>query len=273
MYKTGMHTFKKAQAAFVAALCLAALPLYAADGVLIVEKTTSGGNTKTSQIQIEKERMRAESADGQTVVFDGTRQVLWLVNDGRKSYNEMTKADADRMGGQMNDAMAKMQEQLKSLPPEQRAQIEALMKGRGMPGMGAGAAQAKTEYRKTGADKVGSWACDKYEGTRNGQKVMELCTVDPKVLGVAMSDFQVTKQLMDFFSKIVPANADRLFSVGTPEEQGYSGVPVRRITFNNGQQQSVTEVSQVSRQTFPASVFEIPAGYQKEAFGAGRGRP
>src|SRR6185369_830261 len=99
MYKTGMHTFKKAQPAFVAALCLAALPLYAADGVLIVEKTTSGGNTKTSQIQIEKERMRAESADGQTVVFDGTRQVLWLVNDGRKSYNEMTKADADRMGG------------------------------------------------------------------------------------------------------------------------------------------------------------------------------
>ena len=261
-----------AQAMLVAAFSLAASPLFSADGVLIVEKTTSGGNTKTNQIQIEKERMRAES-DTQTVVFDGAKQVLWLINDGRKSYSEMTKADVDRMGGQLNDAMAKMQEQLKSLPPEQRTQIEAMMKGRGMPAMAGGAPASKTEYRKTGADKVGSWACDKYEGTRGGQKVTELCTVDPKVLGFAMSDFQVSKQLMEFFSKIVPQGADRMFAVGTPEEQGFSGVPVRRISFNNGQQQSVSEVTQASRQNFPASVFELPAGYQKEALGAGRGRP
>jgi hypothetical protein len=114
--------------------------------------------------------MRAES-DTQTVVFDGAKQVLWLINDGRKSYSEMTKADVDRMGVQLNDAMAKMQEQLKGLPPEQRAQIEAMMKGRGMPGM-AGGAQAKTEYRKTGADKVGTWV--RQYGTRGGQKVTEL---------------------------------------------------------------------------------------------------
>ena len=266
-----MTSFTPARAVLLTAACLAASPLYAADGVLIAEKTTTNGGTKTTQIQIERDRMRAETADGQTVVFDGVKQVLWLVNDGRKSYNEMTKADVDRMGGQLNDAMAKMQEQLKSLPPEQRAQIENMMKGRGMPGAG-GAAASKTEYRKTGADKVGSWACDKYEGTRGGQKVTELCTVDPKVLGFAMSDFQVAKQLMDFFSKLAPAGADRMFSVGSPEEQGFSGVPVRRISFNNGQQQSVTEVTQVSRQNFPASTFEVPADYQKEAFGAGRGR-
>src|SRR3977135_1915253 len=145
-------------------MCLTALPLLAADGVLIVEKTTRGGNTQTSQIQIEKDRMRAETVgqagEKQTVVFDGIKQVLWIINDSRKSYNEMTKADVDRMGGQMSDAMARMQEQLKGLPPEQRAQIEALMKGRGMPG--AAAAPAKTVYRKTGTDKVGAWTCDKY---------------------------------------------------------------------------------------------------------------
>jgi hypothetical protein len=251
-------------------MCLAASPLLAADGVLIVEKTTSNGNAKTTQIQIEKERMRAESADGQTVVFDGPKQVMWLINDGRKTYSEMTKADADRLGGQVNDAMSKMQEQLKSLPPEQRAQIEAMMKGRGMPGAGA-SAPAKTEYKKTGTDKVGSWACDKYEGTRNGQKVTELCTVDPKTLGFSMDDFQVSKQLVDFFRKLVPQGADRMFAIGS-EDQGFSGVPVRRISFTNGQQQSVSEISQVSRQNFPASTFEVPAGYQKENFGAGRGR-
>jgi hypothetical protein len=257
------------RAALVAVMCLAAWPLHGADGVLITEKTTTGGTTKTHQVQIEKERMRAESADGQTVVFDGARQVLWLINEGRKSYSEMTKADVDRMSGQMSDVMAKMQEQLKSLPPEQRAQIEAMMKGRGMPGAGA-AQPAKTEYRRTGPDKVGTWACDKYEGARSGQKVSELCTVDPKVLGFSADDFQVSKQLMEFFRKLVPQGADRMFAIGTPEEQGFSGVPVRRIDFdNNGQQRSVTEITQFTRQTFPASVFEVPAGYQKEAMGLG----
>src|SRR3954463_1245655 len=120
-----MKTLKPAYALFAAAIALASTPLLAADGVLIVEKTTTNGNTKTHQIQIEKDRMRAE-ADAQTVVFDGVKQVLWLINDGRKSYSEMAKADADRMGGQLNDAMAKMQDQLNSLPPEQRAQIEAM---------------------------------------------------------------------------------------------------------------------------------------------------
>ena len=268
VYNAEMTTRKTARAAAATVLCLAASPLFAADGVLIVEKTTSNGSTKNTQIQIEKDRMRAETADGQTLIFDGPKQILWMVNDGRKSYNEMTKADVDRMGGQLNDAMTRMQEQLKNLPPEQRAQIEQMMKGRGMPGMNAAA--GKTEYRKTGSDKVGSWACDKYEGTKSGQKVNELCTVDPKVLGLSMSDFQVAKQLMDFFSKLVPAGADRMFAVGTPEEQGFSGVPVRRIDFdNNGQQRSVTEITQFTRQTFPASVFEVPAGYQKEAMGLG----
>jgi hypothetical protein len=264
------------QAAGVAAMCLAASPLHAADGVLIVEKATNGGKTQTNQIQIEKDRMRAETAgptgEKQTVVFDGVKQVLWLINDGRKTYSEMTKADVDRMGGQMSDVMARMQEQLKTLPPEQRAQIEGLMKGRGMPG-GANGQAEKTAYRKTGTDKVGAWTCDTYEGSRNNQKVTELCTVEPRTLGFAMSDFQVTKQLMDFFSKLVPQGGDQIFAVGTPEEQGFSGVPVRRSSFRNGQQQSTTEISEVRRQTFPASTFELPAGFQKEAFGGGRGRP
>jgi hypothetical protein len=261
--------------ALVAAMCLAAWPLQAADGVLIIEKTTSGGNTQTNQIQIEKDRMRAETVgqagEKQTVVFDGVKQVLWLINNGRKSYSEMTKADVDRLGGQMSDAMARLQEQLKSLPPEQRAQMEALMKGRGMPG-GSGAQPAKTEYLKTGTDKVGNWPCDRYEGRSNNQKTSELCTVDPQTLGFAMADFQISKQLMEFFRKLAPQGADSMFSIGTGD-QGFSGVPVRRVSFNvNGQRQSITELSEISRQTFPASTFEVPAGFQKEAFGGGRGR-
>ena len=257
-----------------AGIALLTVPLVAADGILIVEKTTKGGTTTTHQVQIERNRMRAESASPsggkQIMVFDGAAQVMTMIDVDKKTYSEMTKADVDQMGGQMTAAMAQMQEQLKNMPPEQRAQIEAMMKGRGA-AMGAPAAP-KTEYRRAGTDTVGKWTCDKYEGFQNNQKVSEVCTVDPKVIGFATTDFDVTKQMMAFFQKLMPQNADQMFSIGSTEAQGFSGVPVRRV-ISVGPQQTVVELTEVSRQSFSDSLFAVPEGFQKQpGFGRGRGR-
>jgi len=256
---------------------LLAGPLHAAEGVLIVEKTTVGGTAQTNQIQIERNRMRAEvGASGEVkriVIFDGAKQVMWMLDTDKKTYNEMTKADVDRIGGQMQDAMALVQSQLANLPPAQRAQIEAMMKGRGMPG--AGAPVPKTEYRKAGTDKAGKWTCDKYEGFQNNQKTSELCTVDPAALGFSLADFDVSRQLAEFFKKLMPQNADQILIIGKAEEQGYSGVPVRR-RFTLLGKETLTELTEVTRQTFADAAFEVPAGFKKEDFlgglGAGRGR-
>jgi hypothetical protein len=132
------------------------------------------------------------------------------------------------------------------------------------------AAAPKTEYRKTGTDKVGSWTCDTYEGSRNNQKVAELCTVAPAALGFAAADFEVAERMADFFSKLVPQGADNLFRPGKAETQGFSGVPVRRVTLVPTQ--STSEITQVTRQTFPDSLFVVPDGFTKEAMGMGRGR-
>ena len=111
----------------------------AADGVLLVTRTTtSGSEPRTNQVQIESKRMRAESSgaagEKMIVLFDGTTQVMRLVDNEKKTYTEMTKEDVDALGGQMSAMMAQMEQQLKNLPPEQRAQVEAMMKGRGMGG-------------------------------------------------------------------------------------------------------------------------------------------
>ena len=47
---------------------------------------------------------------------------------GEEVPEEMTKAEAEQMGAQLSGMMAQMQEALKSMPPEQRAQMEAMMK-------------------------------------------------------------------------------------------------------------------------------------------------
>lgn len=263
----------------VVVACFAAASASAADGILIVQNTTAPNGARTNNIQIEPNRMRAETslgpggdATGRAIIFDGAKQTLWIVDDARKTYSEMTKADVDRIGGQMSDAMARMQEQMKNLPPEQRAQMEAMMRGRGM--AAAGSTALKTTYRKLGTDTVGKWTCDRYDGYQADKKVSEICTVDPKTLGFTAADFQVTKQLAEFFSRLMPQGAERLFALGSPEQQGFSGIPVRHVAIA-GDQRTTSEVVEAKRQAFPASTFEVPAGYTKEAGmfgGRGRGR-
>ncbi len=260
----------------LAIVCGVASPLRAAEGILIVEKTVVGSGTRSSQVQIERERMRAEmtspSGDVQVVVFDGPEQMLRIISMPRKSYSEMTKADADRMGGQLAAAMAAMKDKIATMPPEQRAKVEALMSQLGTAGP-VGSAGGRPEYRRAGSDKVGKWACDKYEGFRNGKKVSELCTVEPKALGLTEADFEVTKQVASFFEKMLPQGVDQLVGIGKVETQGFAGIPIRRAAYDGDKVLSISEVTDVKRDNFAASTYEVPAGFQKQTMGRGAGAP
>lgn len=261
---------------FAGILCAmaAGAAVHAANGVLIVEKTTGAAAAPiTNQIQLESNRMRAEmagaSGEKQVAVFDGTRQVMMIIDQQRKSYTEITKEDADRLGAQFAAAMSQMEQQLASMPPERRAQVEAMMKGR----MGGASSLApKVKYRKTGKGQAGKWACDLYEGYEGERKTSEICTVDPKVLGLTAADFGVAQQMADFFKRLMPQMAGQVFTFGSAEQQGFAGVPVRR-TFTLAGKEMTSEIVDVSRQSFPDASYAAPEGYQKRAFGpGGRGR-
>ena len=257
-------------AAVAAALFLLGGSLHAGNGVLIVEKTTGMGPApSTNQIQIESTRMRAESTgpggEKRVVMFDGTRQVMTLVDTEKKTYTEVTKDEMERVAGQLADAMARLEGLRASMPPEQRAQMEAMMKGRGGPNL------APMQYRKAGKGEAGKWSCDRYEGYQGEQKTAEICTVEPQALGVTVADFAVMQQFTGFFSRLFPDMSQQMFSLGSAA-QGFSGVPVKR-TFTAGGRDATSEIVEVTRQSFPDSSYAVPAGYKKESFGpAGRGR-
>jgi hypothetical protein len=263
----------------LAAVCAAASTANAAQGVLVVETSTVSGTPRTTQVQIEPTRMRTEVAGQngatQIVIFDGGKQILYMIDPAAKTYREMTKADVDAAGAQLSGAMAEMQKALEGMPPAQRAQMEAMMKGRmgAMPGM-PGAA-AKTEYRRGGTSKVSKWNCDVYDAIQNNQKTGEVCTVSASALGFTPADFEVSRQLAAFMRGLIPQGADQLFQTGRAQEQGYEGVPVRRMT-NIGGREIITELTSVARQTFPDSAFAVPEGFTKTAglgaLGRGRGR-
>jgi hypothetical protein len=239
-----------------------------AQGVVFVEKETAHGQSGTNQIQLDKNHMRAESRDNgssRAFIFDGTKQTAFMIDMTKKTYTEITRADADRLRGQADAAMSQMQAQLANLPPEQRAIVEQMMRGRGgLPG--ANAPQApKIQYRAAGSDRVGQWTCTKYEGYVGQQKTAEVCTVDPKEFGLTATDFDVAKQLAEFMKSMIPGAADRIFMNGSVQEQGFSGIPVRRASYSNGAVDSVSEIVEVRHEAIPVSTFDPPAGFRKEA--------
>ncbi len=255
----------------MAAAVLAA-PAFAADGLLITQRTTTGGASQEQKIQIEPTRIRIEraGATGQVMVFDGDAQVMRIINPANKTYTELTKADMERLGAQMNQMMTQMQDQLKNMPPEQRAQIESMMRGRGAAAMMGQA--PKIEYQRAGSGHVGTWDCTKYDGLQDGKKVSELCTVSPSALGFSQNDFQVTQQMADFFKAFTPPGmtANELFSVGGGD-LGFSGVPVSRTSV--GPPEVSSELVSVEHQSFADAIFAVPDGYRKQALPmTGQGR-
>jgi len=246
--------------AVVFSLLTAPAIVQAAEGILITQRVTSGGPPLTIQVQIEATRMRTDMVGPngavQAMIFDGGKQVLYIVDPARKTYMEMTKADADRLGAQVQGAMAQMQAQLEKLPPAQRAQMEAMLKGRG------GAAMVPQSTR-TGSDKVGRWTCDKYDLTQGGQKIGEVCSVNPTALGFGATDFEVMGQMAAFYSAMAPQMPGQLPAVSGIGQGGTSGFPVRTVMTIQGQT-TTTEVVEAGRQTFADSLFAVPAGFTKQ---------
>jgi hypothetical protein len=252
-----------------------------AQGIVMSMRETQGARVTNTQMQLDATHVRAEVRQGNdqmAAVFDGNAQVLRVINTGRKSYSELTQAEAQQMGQMVSGAMAAMQAELAKLPPEQRKMMEDMLKGRGgrgfpgVPNAGAAAASERTVYKRTGTSKVGQWSCTTYEGFRGAEKVSEICAAEGRDFGLTAADFQVARQLADFLRGMLPQVADQIALYGSPEEQGFSGFPVRRTTLVNGQPASVTEVTEVKREAIPASIFEVPAGFTKENMIGGLGR-
>ncbi|HVG69863.1 MAG TPA: hypothetical protein VM819_03105, partial [Vicinamibacterales bacterium] len=216
----------------------------AADGILITQRVTSGGAPITVRTQIEATRTRTEMAGPNGVVnvtiFDGGKQVLYIVDPAGKTYMEMTKADVDRLSAQMQGSMAQIQAQLEKMPPAQRAQMEAMMKG--------------VQFTRTGSDTVGRWTCDKYDLTIGGQKLGDVCMVNRAALGFAATDFDVMGQMGVFYSAMATLMPNQLPGVGGFDQRGSPDFPVRTvIMMGQGQPVMTTEVIEAGRRTFPDS--------------------
>lgn len=236
-------------------------------GIAAVHTTTNevSGQTLTEKIFIDGDHLRFESVEDQAIfIFDAAKEVVWSINLKDKTYTEMTKADIEAVGEQVNAAMTEqqrlMEEQLKQLPPEQRQMMEDMM-GVYMPDE-----KPPVVYKKIrSGEKIGTWVCDVYDGYEDDTKIETVWAADETKLGITGHDFATLQKMADFFAKLNP-DRDEIYAYGSAEAEEklmYSGVPVKTVTYEGDHVVETSELRQIEETNVDAALFKLPEGLKK----------
>jgi hypothetical protein len=201
---------------------------------------------------------QGSGGSGAMILKGGT---IYILDDQRRSYREMDKATLQGFANQANAMMLQMQEQMKSMPPEQRAQMEKMMNGM-MPGAGGGASDTY-EAKDTGkSETVEGRKCRVWNMLRNGQVFEELCIVSFSSLP-GKEDFQaVFKQIAESFAGLASAipNAGQEAKIRSTID----GYPVRTRSIQNGKPTGRETILKTwKEESVPVAAFQVPSNYKK----------
>ena len=261
------------RALFVLISALALSGGHAMAGVVLTVTETNLGDNKTRPmtVYLDTDRMKVVN-DKDIMIFRGDLKRMWAIEGDERKYTEMSPETVQQMSAQVSGAMAQMQAQLAQLPPEQRAQIEAMMAQRG--GALAAPAQRQVTYTRAGGGKtVGAWRCEQYAKMVNGQKEEELCMAPIGSVGINADDLKVLESISTMMGPITqqaPNRGDYLSLDAVNKAIGFQGIPLETVYYSDGKPERRNTVSKIDRTSIPASTFEIPPGFTKKEMNFGQ---
>lgn len=250
---------------------IAMLTIVAALGVshvaladVTIEMTHDG---ETQLLLVSETAIAAGTPEGK-MIFDGKKEIMWVINEKEGTYQEITKKDLEKINEQMGDAKAQMEEKLKDLPPEQRAMVEKMMSGESMPGMPE--MEVKRTVKALGqSKKVNDFKTSGYEVYENGVLVEEVWSASPGALDLGPEDFGAFKLMAEFMSTAAPGMEDfmgRFAKDMTETEEGeVPGFPVLTIEKNEGGEEiGRSELVRAEKGEIDPTSFELPDGLEKQ---------
>ncbi len=229
-------------------------------------KTGRAGATQKIYLQAEKARFEAP---GETIAILQA-DTLSVLDPAEKSYVVLDRAAMERMGSQVNGAMALANATLAKLPPEQRAMLEQMLKEQ-IPGAPVGKPVEMKVVDTGRSETVDGRSCRVWEVRLDGVLDQQHCVVpfdslpgDEDVRGA----FERMGRFFESMQAALPAYAaaaatefDSLARLG--------GFPVLTRDFERGKPTgNETRVETWREESVPASMFEVPPGYRKRDLAA-----
>lgn len=260
--------------------CVAAVPVVAGPALnpgvvfkLEVKATPAASATvMTATVEGPNVKMEVPAAEGQgrvDMVFRGDRKEMVMIDHSRQAFMVMDQATMKQATDQIGAAMSAVQEQLKNMPPEQRAMMEEMMKGRGM---AMPAAAPVVEVRRTSERaKQSGYDAVKYEMVRDGNVQRVLWITDWSNVAGAEEARAAFEGMAAFMTELT-AGLPPMMSNVTQDAFGHmkelGGFPVLTIELDEaGQPAGETRLVSATSQSVPADAFDPPAGYRQQSIG------
>jgi len=263
----------------LAATCLLPFGYAQAGTVFVLETKGPGeGDKMEARMSVEAPNLLVDVREGSTssggapdqFIFRGQEQKMLVIDHAAKTYSvmdkESLKAMTDMMGGGGMEAM--IQEALKDVPAEQRAQIEQAMREQmGQMGKGQGMQKAPpVEYSKTGetGDQQG-YPSTKYVGKQGGEVIRELWVTDWSNIKGGADVRETFKSMAAFWQEAFGSFMDA--SGENPIElfEAVDGFPVVAREMSGGQVESETRLKSVEQADLGPDSFQPPAGYTQQS--------
>lgn len=186
--------------------------------------------------------------DGYAII-DTDKNLTWFVVPSEKKYIEWSEADAKAMGDKMQQLEKMMRERMGSLPPDQRAQAEAILKN-----MQAGAAP-KVDLIATGKTQtVNGMQATGYEVKMEDETLVGWVTQDEPDLSKMLRTVQERMEKMT-----PPAMRGRQAARSSLSEKGFP-VMVQTLAPDHYR---IEEITTVEKKPVAADLFAVPKGYTK----------
>jgi hypothetical protein len=250
-----------------ALLALAAVPLWAAKRIQMESTDITTNKITPREILIDSDRLRVNDGDTSMMFLTKGGERVVILSKSRNEYQEIDKAALDAMGQQMSGMAAQMEAAMKGMPPEARAMMEQMMKGK-MGAAAPAAAPAQPTYNAKGTATVNGFRCTNYDEMEGGQKTAELCASTPADLRLSASDFQVFDKMRAFMQSLTGPMAQMMPRAGVTRA-GLNGFPIQTVDFKAGKATSREELKSISDAALTDADFSTGSAKKTEMPGMG----
>lgn len=268
---------------FMSAISLCAATLAALPAGAGIKATTSSTDSRIddepviSALELDGRRLRmdVQSAGGgrppMTMLFDGDKGVLVIVNHEEKSITRLDRNTGAAIHDRMAAARKQMREQLKQLPPDQRAMAEKMLAAHlGGAGMGEPTVRptaAPIQVRNTGrTDSVSGRDCVIFEIMREGGNGAEICAASWAATGIREDDLRALEDLGEFQTRMLEkAGGQSVPAMHHPFDlfRKVEGIPLRTRQNEDDGSWRETIFTSIEKAEIPAARFEPPTGYKE----------
>lgn len=181
--------------------------------------------------------------DGNGVIIRADKEMMYVVNEKKKTYSEMTFKEFEAQMSQANEKMKELQAQMKDMPAEQRKMLEGML----------GGMSGEKEYgiKKTGEKKkIAGYTCEKVV-MYDGEKEMGEFWITRDI--GSMKDY--AKDWVNLMDKMVQGPMAKAYRK-IAELDGFA------MESKFGGMRSTT--TKLEKRNISDTEFEVPAGYKKE---------